>query len=135
MTPRRWIWTSLAVQAVGFVLDVAGHAFRRPGWEPATVGEMATHLLTVHLVLYLGVLGLLVSTAWALVDQVRRSGPGLAMPIAFAGAVVQTGGEIWHVYTHLQLRPGGLVETVAILGAMVVVVGLLAERRARRRAA
>jgi hypothetical protein len=83
---------------------------------------MVRHLSTVHLPLYIGVLSVLVSTAWALVDQVRRSKTGVALPVAFAGALVSTAGEVWHAYTHLQLstHSGPIAGMTAVFGFIVV---------------
>jgi hypothetical protein len=76
---------------------------------------------------------LLVSTAWALAEQSRRAGRGLAIPVAFAGAAVQTAGEAFHVYTHLQLRPEGVVPAmVAMLGLIVAVGAMALSRRGRQ---
>lgn len=101
--PRMWIWAALTVQLFGLVFDAVWHGLLNPDFEAATISQMVTHLSTVHLPIYIGVLSVLVSTAWALVDQMRRSKIGVALPVAFAGALVSTAGESWHAYTHLQL--------------------------------
>ena len=103
--PRTWSWLFIGVQVVGFAIDAAWHGLLHPGFEAATSAEMLHHLLTVHLVLYAGVAGLLLSTVWALVERSRRGERGLAVPVAFAGALLQTAGETLHVVTHLRLAP------------------------------
>jgi hypothetical protein len=80
------------MQLFGLAFDAAWHGLLNPDFEAVTVDEMVTHLSTVHLPIYIGVLSVLVSTAWALVDQMRRSKIGLALPVAFAGALVSTAG-------------------------------------------
>src|SRR2546422_5427638 len=70
-TARRWIWAALALQAVGFAFDGVWHGLISPGVEPTTFTEMIVHLGTVHLLLYLGVLSVVITTGWALVE--RRS--------------------------------------------------------------
>jgi hypothetical protein len=136
MTPRRWIWTAAAAQVVGLVFDAVWHGLLHPGFEAVTVSRMVTHLGTVHLPIYIGVVGVLVATAWALVDSMKRSGTGFALPFAFAGAAVSTAGEAWHAYSHLQLSPhsGPIAEATASFGLVVVVTAVwLSGRRARRR--
>jgi hypothetical protein len=54
------------VQLVGLAVDGLWHGLLHPGFEPQTFGEMVRHLLTVHLLLYIGVVGLFVCTTWAL---------------------------------------------------------------------
>ena len=100
-----WIRAAIIVEIVGLAIDALWHGVLSPEVEPGTHAEMVRHLLTVHLVLYVGVVLLVVSTAWALVERARRSGIGAALPGALAGAAVQLGGEVWHAYSHLQLRP------------------------------
>jgi hypothetical protein len=84
----------LTVQLFGLAFDAVWHGLLNPDFEAATVGEMVDHLFTVHLPIYIGVLSVLVATAWALVDQIRRSKVGIALPAAFAGALVSAAGEI-----------------------------------------
>jgi hypothetical protein len=83
-TSRTAIWVALAVQLAGLLFDVVWHALH-PTFEAVTVREMVNHLSTVHLPIYLGALGVLVTTAWALVDQRRRRRRGIALPVAFMG--------------------------------------------------
>ncbi len=64
---RIWIWAALAVQLVGLAFDAVWHGLLNPDFEAVTVDQMVRHLITVYLPLYIGVLSVLVSTAWALV--------------------------------------------------------------------
>jgi uncharacterized BrkB/YihY/UPF0761 family membrane protein len=134
----KWIWAALAVQLGGLAFDAVWHGLSNPDFEATTVDEMVHHLTTVHLPIYVGVLSVLVTTAWALVDQIRRSKIGVALPVAFAGALVATAGEIWHAYTHLQLstHSGPIAGITAVFGFIVVVTALwLATYHGRREAA
>jgi hypothetical protein len=134
----KWVGAALAVQLTGLAYDAMWHGLLNPGFEPQTVGEMVNHLITVHLLLYIGVLSVLVTTAWVLIDQIRRSKTGVALPVAFAGALVSTAGEIWHAYTHLQLstHSGPIAGMTAVFGFIVVVISLwLAGRHDRQAAA
>jgi hypothetical protein len=108
-----------------------------PEFDAKTVDEMVNHLTTVHLLIYIGVTSVLLTTAWALVDQIRRSKIGVALPVAFAGALVSTAGEIWHAYTHLQLstHSGPIAGITAVFGFIVVVTTLWLARHQDRRAA
>jgi hypothetical protein len=131
----KWIWVALAVQLGGLAYDAVWHGLLHPEFEAKTVDEMVNHLTTVHLLIYIGVLSVLVTTAWALSDQIRRSKTGVALSVAFAGALVATAGEIWHAYSHLQLstHSGPIAGITAVFGFIVVVIALwLAERPDRR---
>lgn len=64
---------------------------------------MVHHLATVHLPLYIGAAGVIVSTSKALLEQITRSRRGITLPVAFGGAVVSVGGEAWHASSHLHL--------------------------------
>jgi hypothetical protein len=121
-----WIWAALAVQLCGLTYDAVWHGLLNPEFDAKTVDEMVNHLTTVHLPIYIGVLSVLVTTAWALVDQIRRSKIGVALPVAFAGALISTAGEIWHAYTHLQLstHSGPIAGITAVFGFIVVVIAL-----------
>jgi hypothetical protein len=125
-TPRTWIWAALGVQSAGLVFDYVWHALLNPDFKAVTVREMVSHLSTVHLPIYVGVVSVLLTTVWALVDQMRRSQVGMALPIAFTGAVISTAGEGWHAYTHLQLstHSGPMAATTAFVGFIVVVTAL-----------
>jgi len=118
-TPRTWIWISVTIYLIGLAFDAVWHGLLNPGFEAVTVGQMVRHLSTVHLPIYIGVLCVFVSTAWALVDQMRRSTSGVALPVAFAGASVAMAGEAWHAYTHLQLstHSGLIAATTAFVGS------------------
>jgi type IV secretory pathway VirB2 component (pilin) len=136
-TRRRLIWVALGIQFLGLVFDYAWHGLH-PDVTPVTVREMIAHLSTVHLPLYVGVLSVLVTTAWALVGQMRQSQIGIALPVAFVGALVAAAGEGWHAYTHLQLstHSGPIAGTTALVGFIVVVSAMwLAGRHEWRRAA
>src|SRR3989454_12656749 len=76
-TARGWIWAALALQALGLAFDGVWHGLISPGVEPTTFTEMIVHLGTVHLLLYLGVLSVVITTGWALVE--RRSGSAVAL--------------------------------------------------------
>ena len=134
---RTWIWASLILQFLGYVLDVIWHGLLNPGVEPRTVEEMARHLGTVHLPLYIGAASVLVSTSRALLRQIRRSATGIALPIAFAGAVLSAGAEAWHAYSHLRLdtHSAPVAGTLSLIGFLVVVIAMSLSNRARRRRA
>jgi len=51
---RPWVWASLILQFLGYLFDAVWHGLLSPGVEPQTMGEMARHLATVHLPLYIG---------------------------------------------------------------------------------
>jgi hypothetical protein len=90
------------------------------------------HQERAHFSLYIGVLGLLASTTWAVLARMTRSKAGVALPLAVAGAVVQVVGEAWHAYSHLALRPNPLSELFGFVGLLTVIVSMLAFRRAER---
>ena len=115
-TARAWIWAALCLQLVGLAFDAVWHGLLRPGVEPTTFADMLVHLGTVHLPLYLGVLSVLVATAWALAERRRGS------TVAFAGATLATVGEASHAFLHLRLSTHGgpLAESVAVIGFLVV---------------
>jgi len=131
-TARGWIWAALALQALGLAFDGVWHGLISPGVEPTTFTEMIVHLGTVHLLLYLGVLSVVITTGWALVE--RRSGSA----VAFAGALLSTAAEAWHASIHLKLstRGGPIAEGVAMIGFIVVVIAVwVGGREERRRSA
>jgi hypothetical protein len=64
---------------------------------------MIRHLGTVHLPLYIGAASVLAAIVLALRRRRGRSGPGVALPIAAAGAVLSVAAEAWHAYSHLRL--------------------------------
>jgi hypothetical protein len=133
LTPRTAIWMSVTLQAIGFAIDAVWHGVVARGVELDTRGEMVRHLATVHLLLYLGVLALLASVAWALVSQARRSTVGLALPVALAGSTVQAGGELWHAYSHLELHPSPTPELIGFAGLVIAIIALVVWRRSSRR--
>jgi hypothetical protein len=132
-----WIWVAVLVQVAGLAFDVAWHGVIHPGFEAVTVAEMARHLATVHLPIYMGAVSVLLSTVWALVADARRSAVGTALPVACAGAALSTAGEAWHAYSHLQLSTHGgpIAAGTSFLGLLVVVGALGLERRQERRGA
>jgi hypothetical protein len=135
---RRWIWRAVTLQVLGLAFDAVWHGLIDPDFEATTVAEMAAHLGTVHVPIYLGALAVLVSALWALVERTRRAGPGVALPVAVLGAAVSVAGEAWHAYTHLQLSTHGgpVAGSVSSVGLVVVVVAVwLAGCEDRRRAA
>jgi hypothetical protein len=128
------IWAALAVQLTGHVIDVVWHAVHSD-FEAKTVEQMAVHLGTVHIPLYVGVLCVLFSTAWAVIDQARRPPIGAAFPIAFVGALISAAGEIWHATMHLQLdtRAAPIAGTMSLVGFVIVAAAMWISGRADRR--
>ena len=96
--------------------------------EPQTLGEMARHLATVHLVLYAGVVMLFLATAWALRQAARRR----LLFLAFAGAAIQLAGEVWHAYSHLQFRPNPFPELAGFVGLAVAIAATVFSGRSAR---
>ena len=131
---RMLIWAALAVQLAGHVIDVVWHAVHSD-FEAKTVEQMAVHLGTVHIPLYVGVLCVLLSTVWAVIDQARRPPIGAAFPIAFVGALISTAGEIWHASMHLQLdtRAAPIAGTMSLVGFVIVVAAMWVSGRQDRR--
>jgi len=123
---RGWIWGALVVQFLGYVFDALWHGALNPGLEPTTVSDMARHLGTVHLPLYIGAASVLVSTSAALLRQIRRSGPGIALSIACAGAVLSAGAEAWHAFSHLRLdtHTAPLAGILSVVGFIAVVAAM-----------
>src|SRR6266567_2749042 len=133
---RTWIWMSLILQFFGYVFDAIWHGLLSPGVEPTTAGEMVRHLGTVHLPLYIGAASVLVSTSRALVRQARRSASGIAMTVAFAGAVLSAAAEAWHAYSHLRLdtHSAPIAGALSVIGFFVVVIAMaVSSGRWRRR--
>jgi hypothetical protein len=134
---RTYVWAAVTVEIMGLAIDALWHGVLAAEVEPQTRVEMVRHLASVHLVLYVGVAALFLTTAWALVDQVRLGGPGVASitlaGIAFAGATMQGIGEIWHAASHLHLQPNPTPELAGFVGlALAIVATTVAGRRARR---
>jgi hypothetical protein len=135
ITPRAWISISACIQLSGLAFDATWHGLVNPGFEAATLSQMIRHLASVHLLLYIGVVSVLLSTGWALLDQIRRGERGLALPVAFAGAVLSTAGEAWHAYEHLQLsttHSAAIAGSTAFIGLVIVVAALWASRHEER---
>jgi hypothetical protein len=136
-SPRAWVWLAVLIQIAGLMFDVLWHGLLHPGFEATSVPEMVAHLSTVHLPIYLGVLAVLVTTTWALVDGPRHGRAGIALSVAFAGALLAVTGEAWHAYTHLQLSTHGgpLAAATSALGLVVVIVAVWRAGRGGRRQA
>jgi hypothetical protein len=134
---RTWIWVSLSLQLLGYVFDAVWHGLLNPGVEPKTVGEMAHHLATVHLPLYLGAAGVLLSTSSALASRVPRSPVSVALPIAVAGAWLSAGAEAWHALSHLRLdtHAAPIAGILSFLGYVVASAAMVSAVWARRREA
>jgi hypothetical protein len=128
-TARTWIWAAGALQVAGLAFDGVWHGLLNPGVEPTRFPDMLSHLLTVHVPLYLGVLSVLLTTGWALLERRRHSA------IAFAGALLSTAGEAWHAAIHLRLETHGgpLAEGLAVIGLIVVVTAVWTGGRRERR--
>lgn len=132
---RSLIWTALGVQLAGLIVDLVWHALHSD-FEAATTEQMLVHLGTVHIPIYVGVLCVLLTTAWALIDQARRPPIGAAFPVAFVGALISTAAEAAHVYRHLQLDTHGapIAGAVSFVGFLIVAAAMWAGgRRDRRR--
>jgi uncharacterized BrkB/YihY/UPF0761 family membrane protein len=132
---RTLIWAALAVQFAGLIVDIVWHALHSD-FEARTVEQMAVHLGTIHIPIYVGVLCVLLATAWALIDQARRPPIGAAFPVAFVGSLISTAGEAWHAYSHLRLdtHGGPIAAAVSFTGFLIVVGAMwINGRRDRRR--
>jgi len=119
---RRWVWTSLVLQFFGYLFEAVWHALMRPGAEPTTAPEIVRHLATVHLLLYLGAAGILVSTSCVLLHRIRSSATGVAWPIALVGAALSAAAEAWHAYSHLRLdtHSAPIAGVMSVVGFLVV---------------
>jgi hypothetical protein len=108
------------------------HGLLNPGFEPTSPREMARHLVTVHLPLYAGVVGLFASLVVVVIR--RRATAERVLWVALAGAGLQLAGEGWHAWTHLALAPDPVVPgIVGAAGFAIALVGLgLAWHRRRR---
>jgi hypothetical protein len=134
-SPRAWVWLAVLIQIAGLAFDALWHGLLHPGFEATSVPEMVAHLSTVHLPIYLGVLAVFVTTTWALADGLRHGRAGIALPVAFAGALLAAIGEAGHAYTHLQLRTHGgpLAAATSALGLAIVIVAVWRSGRGARR--
>src|SRR5215475_16032780 len=119
---RTLIWTAVGVQVAGLIVDIIWHAVHSD-FEAKTVEQMVVHLGTIHIPIYVGVLCVLLTTAWALIDQARRPPIGAAFPVAFVGAVISFLGEAWHAYHHLRLdtHGGPFAAATSFFGFLIVV--------------
>jgi hypothetical protein len=90
---------------------------------------MARHLATVHLPLYLGAVGVLVTSA---VAWVARNASWLAL----AGATLSVAAEAWHAYSHLRMdtHAGPIAGSLSFVGFLAVVTAMWISRRPRRNA-
>ncbi len=132
---RILIWAALGVELAGLTVDIVWHALRSD-FEARTVEQMLVHLGTVHIPIYVGVLCVLLATAWALIDQARRPPIGAGFPVAFVGALVSAVGETWHAYLHLRLDTRGapVAGVISFAGFLIVVTAMwISGRRDRRR--
>jgi len=131
---RLLIWTALGVQLAGLIVDIVWHALHSD-FEARTVEQMVVHLGTIHIPIYVGVLCVLLTTAWALIDQARRPPIGAAFPVAFVGAVIAATGEAWHALRHLQLDTHGapIAGAVSFAGFLIVAAAMWVSGRRDRR--
>ena len=129
------IWLALALQLIGYVLDVLWHALSGPGAEPTTVADMARHLATVHLPLYVGALAVLVTTVIELVRRRARAPVRAALPVAVGGAALSVTAEAWHAASHLRLdtHTAPVAGILSLAGFLVVVIALVIEVRSSSR--
>src|SRR5262245_3235592 len=131
VTPaRNWIWWAISLQALGYFIDTVWHGLMSGGVEPSTFHEMARHLATVHLPLYVGCANVLVATVSALIHRAGESRSELAPAIAVAGATLSASAEAWHAYSHLQLDTQH-APMAGILSAGGFVVAVIATWQAR----
>src|SRR5206468_12189306 len=120
----------LGVRLAGLIVDLVWHVLHSD-FEATTTEQMLVHLGTVHIPIYVGVLCVVLTTAWALIDQARRPPIGAAFPVAFVGAFISMAGEAWHAYTHLRLdthsRP--TAAGTSFEGLLIVVAAMWANAR------
>src|SRR5947199_4709467 len=90
-TARILIGTAFGVQLAGLIVDIVWHALHSD-FAAATTEQMLVHLGTVHMPIYVGVVCVVLTTAWALIDQARRPPIGAAFPVAFVGALISEAG-------------------------------------------
>jgi hypothetical protein len=121
-TARRFIWVALALQLLGFAYDALWHGVLRRSVEPQNRHDMVVHLLTVHLPLYVGVLSVFVTTAWAFIEAVRSARAGAGWWVALGGAGLSLIGEAWHAASHLQLdtHSAPIAGSLSLLGLTLV---------------
>ena len=121
---RNWIWWAISLQALGYFIDIVWHGLLSGGVEPSTFREMAHHLATVHLPLYVGCASVLVATVSALIHRTGESRSQFALAIAVAGAALSAGAEAWHAYSHLQLdtQHAPVAGILSAIGFIIVVV-------------
>jgi hypothetical protein len=122
------------LQVGGFGFDALWHGLVHPEFEASTRAEMAAHLATVHLPLYVGVVGFLVAIERAVTWRARRGLVGTPLMIALGGAVLQVIGEAWHAWTHLRLAPEAMVPGLLSLTGFVIALAALGVDWRRSRA-
>jgi hypothetical protein len=121
------------VQLCGFVIDALWHGVLNTDFEATSAREMATHLATVHLPLYVGVVGFFATIARTLFHEIARGTAGTTLWIAMGGATAQLVGEAWHAWTHLRLSPEAVVPgMLSFIGFVVALVALGIDWRRRR---
>ena len=132
---RSWIWAAIIVQGLGYLFDVFWHGVLNPGREPTTVAEMARHLATVHLPLYVGALLVLVTTAWAVARHARHGAAGRAPYVALAGAALSAAAEAWHAAEHLQLdtHTAPVAGILSAVGYLIVLCAMVLSGRPGKR--
>src|SRR5262249_24822240 len=130
---RTLIWTAVSVQVVGLIVDIIWHAVHSD-FEAKTVEQMGGHRGTVHIPIYGGVLWVLRTTAWALIDRAGRPPIGAAFPVAFVGALISTAGEAWHAFSHLQLstHTAPIAGGVSFVGLVIVATAMWVSGRRDR---
>jgi hypothetical protein len=92
--------------------------------ELSTFREMARHLATVHLPLYVGCASVLVATVSALIHRSGESRSEFALASAVVGAALSAAAEAWHAYSHLPLdtHHAPIAGVLSAIGFVVVVV-------------
>lgn len=99
----------------------------------AALATELAHVAAVHAVFLLGVAGLLLSSAWAVVAA-RRAGTRLRLlAVASAGAVIQAVGQTWDLIEHARLTHGGPVAWAMIaIGPLIAISALVLRHRHER---
>jgi hypothetical protein len=131
---RRLVWAAWIIQILAFGWEALWHGLN-PEFERAlTVERVRNHLTTVHFPFYFGILALLLTTGYVLLQHIRHRQKGLAVPLLFALAVGQAIGQVWDALAHLRLSTGGPVAwTLVGLGIVGVPAILIVEWRRTRR--
>jgi hypothetical protein len=131
MRIRLVVWAALALEVIGFGIDAVFHGAVDPHFEGTSRSEMLRHLQTVHLVFFLGVAALALSTAAAFATAVgERRGVGLAA-LALAGALIQVWGQSWDVYAHMRLSHGPPIAWAMIVAGPILTAAAMLLARPR----